>query len=64
MRIELLYFDGCPGHAELRDRLPLLLEQAGVDARIEGLQRTPPEAWVTEALRGARPAPDASGGTP
>ncbi|HWX52167.1 MAG TPA: hypothetical protein VNY34_02670 [Solirubrobacteraceae bacterium] len=102
MRIELLYFDGCPGHAELRDRLPRLLERAGVDARIEehridsgdsarrerflgsptlrvdghdidptadsrhdyglrcrlypsedGLQRTPPDAWVTEALRGA-----------
>jgi hypothetical protein len=35
MRIELLYFDGCPGHAELRDRLPQLLQQAGVDASIE-----------------------------
>jgi hypothetical protein len=112
MRIELLYFDGCPGHAELRDRLPRLLEQAGVDASIEeqlidsedsarrerflgsptlrvdghdidptaedrneyglrcrlyptetGLQRTPPDAWVTEALRGARPAGGASAST-
>ncbi len=110
MRIELLYFDGCPGHAELRDRLPRLLEQAGVDASIEehridseeharrerflgsptlrvdghdidpsadsrndyglrcrlnpsgeGLQRTPPDSWVTEALRGDRPAPGARG---
>jgi len=113
MRIELLYFDGCPGHAELRDRLPRLLEQAGVDAKIEehridsedsarrerflgsptlrvdghdidptaedrhdyglrcrlypsdtGLQRTPPDAWITETLRGTRPAPGAPAGTP
>jgi hypothetical protein len=112
MRIELLYFDGWPSHAELRDRLPRLLEQAGVEARIEehhidseddargehflgsptlridgqdvdpttedrrdyglrcrlyrteeGLQRTPPDAQVTEALRDARPAPGASAGT-
>ena len=27
MRIQLLYFDDCPGHAELRDRLPLLLDK-------------------------------------
>lgn len=113
MRIELLYFDGCPSHTELRARLPRLLEQAAVDARIEerridsedsarrerflgsptlrvdghdvdptadsrddyglrcrlypseqGLQRTPPDAWVTESLRGAGPAQGASGGTP
>jgi hypothetical protein len=105
MRIELLYFDGCPGHAELHDRLPGLLEQAGVQARTEEhridsedsarrerflgsptlridgrdidpsaadrhdyglrcrlypveerLQRTPPDAWITEALRAARRA--------
>lgn len=113
MRIELLYFDGCPSHAELRDRLPRVLEQAGVEASIEeqlidseerarrerflgsptlridghdidpiaedrhdyglrcrlylteqGLQRTPPDARITEALRGARCAPRASTGTP
>lgn len=99
VKIELLYFDGCPGHAELRARLPRLLEQAEVDATIEersfdseraarrerflgsptlridghdvdpdaadrhhyglrcrlyptedGLQRAPPDAWVTNAL--------------
>lgn len=101
MRIELLFFDGCPGYAELRERLPRLLDQASVDAEIverridseqaarrerflgsptlridgsdteagasarqdyglkcrlyeteDGLQRTPPDAWITEALRG------------
>lgn len=35
MKVELLYFDGCPGYAELRERLPLLLERAGVEAEIE-----------------------------
>jgi hypothetical protein len=34
MRIELLYFDGCPVYAELRERLPRLLEQTSVDAEI------------------------------
>ncbi|MGA9284440.1 MAG: hypothetical protein WBV85_03270 [Solirubrobacteraceae bacterium] len=34
MRIELFYFDGCPGYAELRARLPHLLERASVDAEI------------------------------
>lgn len=102
MRIELLYFDGCPGYAELRERLPRLLEEVDVDAEIEerridsehaarrehflgspttrvdgndvepgagarhdyglkcrlyvaedGLRRTPPAAWITEALRAA-----------
>lgn len=99
MRIEVLYFDGCPGYTEVRERLPLLLEQTGVDADIEerrvdseqaarrerflgsptvrvdgrdvdrtatdragyglrcrlypaedGMRRTPPDAWITEAL--------------
>ncbi len=36
MKVELLYFDGCPGYSELRARLMRLLEQAGVDATIEG----------------------------
>ncbi|MHB1536998.1 MAG: DF family (seleno)protein [Solirubrobacteraceae bacterium] len=35
MNVELLYFDGCPGYEELRERLPRLLEQAGVAATIE-----------------------------
>jgi hypothetical protein len=103
MRIELLYFDGCPGYAELRERLPRLLERANIDAEIEerridseraacrerflgsptlhidgidvdrsvadshdyglkcrlyqtedGLQRTPPDTWITAALQAAR----------
>jgi hypothetical protein len=34
MRIELLYFDGCPNHERLLERLPGLLAQAGVLADI------------------------------
>jgi hypothetical protein len=35
MKIELLYVDDCPGHAELRQQLLRLLEAAGAEAQIE-----------------------------
>lgn len=35
MRVEVLYFDGCPGHTRLLPRLRALLDQAGIDAPIE-----------------------------
>jgi hypothetical protein len=34
MKIELLYFDGCPSHAAFLPRLRELLAQAGVDAPV------------------------------
>lgn len=34
MRIEVLYFDGCPNHEQLLVRLPRLLEREGIDAEI------------------------------
>jgi hypothetical protein len=34
VRIEVLYFDGCPNHEQLRERLPRLLEREGIDAEI------------------------------
>jgi hypothetical protein len=34
MRIELLYFDGCPSHEAFLPRLRELLAQAGVDAPV------------------------------
>lgn len=34
MKIELLYFDGCPSHAAFLPRLLELLAQAGVDAPV------------------------------
>ena len=30
MRVELFYFDGCPSHQRLIQRLPTLLEHAGI----------------------------------
>lgn len=35
MRVELLYFDGCPNHETLLPRLRELLAQAGVDTEVE-----------------------------
>jgi hypothetical protein len=34
VRIEILYFDGCPNHEQLLERLPQLLERQGIDAEI------------------------------
>jgi len=33
MRVELFYFDGCPSHQRLIQRLPTLLEHAGINLR-------------------------------
>lgn len=35
MKLEVLYFDGCPSHEALMPRLRMLMAQAGVDAPIE-----------------------------
>jgi hypothetical protein len=34
VRIEILYFDGCPNHEQLLEHLPDLLEREGVEAEI------------------------------
>lgn len=34
MRIEILYFDGCPNHEQLLVHLPSLLERERIDAEI------------------------------
>jgi hypothetical protein len=34
VRIEILYFDGCPNHEQLLEHLPGLLKRAGIDAEI------------------------------
>src|SRR5215211_6363254 len=34
MRVEVLYFDGCPSHEALLRRLPDLMEAAGVEAPV------------------------------
>jgi hypothetical protein len=35
MRVELLYFEGCPSHAELLPRLRGLLASEGVEQKVE-----------------------------
>lgn len=35
MRVEVLYFEGCPSHEALMPRLRRLMQQAGVDAPVE-----------------------------
>lgn len=35
MKVELLYFEGCPNHEALLPHLTELLEKAGIDAPIE-----------------------------
>ena len=39
MRIELLYFDGCPGYERFLPRLRELAAEAGIDAEVELLSR-------------------------
>lgn len=34
MRVEVLFFDGCPSHERLRPRLRALLSDAGVEAEV------------------------------
>lgn len=34
-RVELLYFEGCPNHEQLRSRLEAILDEEGIDADVE-----------------------------
>ena len=43
MTIEILYFDGCPNHERLVERLPRLLEREAITATIE-LRNVPDDA--------------------
>jgi hypothetical protein len=49
MRVEILYFDGCPNHAPLVARVPALLRAAGVDAEL--LSRRVESEQEARALR-------------
>ena len=53
MRIELLYFDGCPSHDALVPRLDDLLAQEGIDARVEQRRVTSEDAAVAERFLGS-----------
>jgi hypothetical protein len=48
VRIEILYFDGCPNHKQLLEHLPRLLEREGINAEIV-LQNVPDDAHAQTA---------------
>jgi hypothetical protein len=53
MRIELLYFDGCPSHAELLPRLRELLANQGIGEEIELRRVETPEEAERERFLGS-----------
>lgn len=53
MRIEVLYFDGCPSYEGLLPRLRSLLEREGVEEPIELRQVETPEAAERERFLGS-----------
>ncbi len=53
MRIEVLYFDGCPSHEAMLPRLPELLDRAGVDEEIVMRRVESPEAAERERFLGS-----------
>jgi hypothetical protein len=53
MKIELLYFDGCPNHEAFLPHLRELLDQAGVDEEIHLRRVESPEAAEHERFLGS-----------
>ncbi|MDP8942794.1 MAG: DUF2703 domain-containing protein [Actinomycetota bacterium] len=53
MKVELLYFEGCPGHPALASRLEHVLADAGVDAAIEQRAIESDEAARSEGFLGS-----------
>jgi hypothetical protein len=53
MKVELLYFDGCPSYARLLPRLRALIAQAGVEAHVDLRRVESPEAAETERFLGS-----------
>lgn len=53
MKVELLYFGGCPSHEALLPRLRALLEEAGVREGVELRRVESPQAAETERFLGS-----------
>lgn len=53
MRVELLYFEGCPSHAELLPRLRELLAAEGIEEEVELRRVETPEAAARERFLGS-----------
>ena len=53
MTVEVLYFDGCPGYAELLPRLRKLLASEGIDVEVELRRLESPEDAEREHFLGS-----------
>ena len=53
MTVELLYFDGCPGHGAFLPRLRELIARAGINDEVDVRRIESPEAAVTERFLGS-----------
>jgi hypothetical protein len=53
MKVELLYFDGCPSYARILPRLEELVAQTGVEVELELRRVESPEAAVAERFLGS-----------
>jgi hypothetical protein len=53
MKVELLYFDGCPSHAELLPRLRDLLDSEGIEEEIQLRRVETPEDAESERFLGS-----------
>jgi hypothetical protein len=53
MKVELLYFDGCPSYAELLPRLRELLAREGIEGEIELRRIETPEDAERECFLGS-----------
>lgn len=56
MKVEVLYFEGCPNHAAAVEMVRRVLERERIEAEtytVEGKTvGVPQEKWLVEALRG------------
>ncbi len=53
MKVELLYFDGCPSYARLLPRLEELIDRVGVQAQLELRRVESADAAVAERFLGS-----------
>lgn len=53
MRVELLYFDGCPSHERFLPRLRELVAEAGLANEVQSRRVESPEAAIAERFLGS-----------
>ena len=53
MRVEFLWFDGCPNHLTARDALTQVIEELAIDVTIEEIQVESDEAALAHRFQGS-----------